>query len=97
METLKTSGYPRVNGLNMYYEIQGTGGMPLVLVHGGGSTIETSFGKLLPLLSGFSQVIALELQAHGRTNDRDAPNRLSRMQTMWRPCLNTLKWIKQTF
>src|SRR6201999_2202670 len=74
MENSKTSGYAPVNGLKMYYEIHGAGNtMPLVLIHGGGSTIETSFGKLLPLLSGQGKIIAVELQAHGHTSDRDAP------------------------
>ena len=73
MEKLKATGYAPVNGLDMYYEIHGSGTMPLVLIHGGGSTIETSFGNLLPLLSGCGKLIAVELQAHGRTNDRDAP------------------------
>jgi pimeloyl-ACP methyl ester carboxylesterase len=73
MENLKTSGYAPVNGLNMYYEIHGKGTMPLVLIHGGGSTIETSFGNMLPLLSGYGKIIAVELQVHGRTSDRDTP------------------------
>jgi pimeloyl-ACP methyl ester carboxylesterase len=65
-----TNGYASVNGLKMYYEVHGKGGIPLVLIHGGGSTIETSFGNILPYLASYGQVIALELQAHGRTNDR---------------------------
>lgn len=73
MEKLKKSGYAPVNGLNMYYEIHGDGTIPLVLIHGGGSTIETTFGNILPLLSGYGKVIAVELQAHGRTSDRDTP------------------------
>ncbi|HTH82465.1 MAG TPA: alpha/beta hydrolase [Mucilaginibacter sp.] len=73
METLKTSGYAPINGINMYYEIHGEGNIPLVLIHGGGSTIETSFAVLLPLLAADNQVIAVELQAHGRTSDRNAP------------------------
>jgi pimeloyl-ACP methyl ester carboxylesterase len=73
MEKLKSSGYAPVNGLNMYYEIYGDGDIPLLLIHGGGSTIETSFGTLIPLLSDCGKLIAVELQAHGRTNDRDAP------------------------
>jgi pimeloyl-ACP methyl ester carboxylesterase len=73
MENSKTSGYAPVNDLKMYYEVYGTGAVPLVLIHGGGSTIATSFGKLLPLLSGQAKVIAVELQAHGHTSDRDAP------------------------
>jgi len=65
------SGYAPVNGLKMYYEIHGEG-MPLVLIHGGGSTIQTSFSKILPLLAQQYKVIAVELQAHGHTNDRDS-------------------------
>jgi len=73
METLMTSGHAPVNGINMYYEIHGKGDMPLVLIHGGGSTIETSFGVLLPLLAATHKIVAVELQAHGRTSDRNAP------------------------
>ena len=65
------SGYAPVNGLKMYYEIHGEG-MPLVLIHGGGSTIQTSFSKILPLLAQQYKVIAVELQAHGHTNDRES-------------------------
>jgi len=68
----KDSGYASVNGLEMYYEIHGEG-MPLVLIHGGGSTIQTSFGKILPLLAQNYKVIAVELQAHGHTSDRNSP------------------------
>lgn len=71
METAAFSnGYSELNGLKMYYEIHGQG-TPLVLIHGGGSTIQTNFGKLIPLLAKNRQVIAVELQAHGRTSDRD--------------------------
>jgi pimeloyl-ACP methyl ester carboxylesterase len=73
MEKLQASGHAPVNGLEMYYEIHGNGAMPLVLIHGGGSTIETTFGNMLPLFSAYTKVIAVELQAHGRTSDRDAP------------------------
>lgn len=64
------NGYSEVNGLKMYYEIYGQG-EPLVLVHGGGSTIQTNFEKIIPLLAKNKKVIAVELQAHGRTNDRN--------------------------
>jgi pimeloyl-ACP methyl ester carboxylesterase len=73
MKNSKTTGYAPVNGLKMYYEIYGEGNTPLVLIHGGGSTIETTFGTMLPFLSGCGKLIAVELQAHGRTADRDAP------------------------
>ncbi len=65
------NGYSEVNGLKMYYEIHGQG-KPIVLIHGGGSTIQTNFDKIIPLLAKNRQVIAVELQAHGRTNDRNA-------------------------
>jgi len=64
------SGYSDVGGLKMYYEVYGQG-KPLVLIHGGGSTIETTFGRIIPLLAGQRQIIAVELQAHGHTGDRD--------------------------
>ncbi|NLR82527.1 alpha/beta fold hydrolase [Chitinophaga eiseniae] len=62
-------GYADVNGIKMYYEIYGEG-KPLVLLHGGGSTIQTTFGRVIPLLAQHRQLIAVELQAHGRTSDR---------------------------
>ncbi len=66
------SDYADVNGIKMYYEIYGSG-KPLVLIHGGGSTIQTTFGRILPVLAKTRMAIAVELQAHGRTSDRDAP------------------------
>lgn len=66
------TGHKSVNGLNMYYEINGEGA-PLVLVHGGGSTIGTTFAQVLPLFAKNHQVIAIELQAHGHTPDIDRP------------------------
>ena len=68
--TLKT-GYAPVNGLNLYYEIHGTG-EPLILLHGGLGATEM-FGGILPLLSNTRRVIAVDLQAHGRTADIDRP------------------------
>lgn len=62
--------YADVNGLKMYYEIHGSG-FPLVLIHGGGSTIGTTFGRILPELAKSYQVIAVEMQAHGHTRDID--------------------------
>ncbi len=70
-----TSGYASVNGLKMYYEIHGTdnGKPPLVLIHGGGSTITTTFGSVLPLFAQHRKVVAVELQGHGHTADSDRP------------------------
>jgi pimeloyl-ACP methyl ester carboxylesterase len=73
MNTNMTSGYKTVNGLDLYYEIHGSGS-PLVLIHGGGSTIQTNFAQVLPLFARNRQVIAMELQAHGHTADRGVPS-----------------------
>lgn len=67
-----SSGYASVNGLKMYYEIHGTG-IPLVLIHGGGSTIQTTFGRVLSYFAKTHKVIAVEIQAHGHTADIDRP------------------------
>jgi pimeloyl-ACP methyl ester carboxylesterase len=64
------SGYSEVNGLRMYYEIYGEG-KPLVLIHGGGSTIQVTFERIIPQLAKHRQIIAMDLQAHGRTKDRE--------------------------
>ena len=66
------SGYIPVNGLEMYYEIHGSG-RPLVLLHGNLSTIGTSFGKVLPRLASTRRIIAVEQQGHGHTADIDRP------------------------
>ncbi len=65
------SGYAPVNGLKMYYEIYGNG-EPLVLIHGGVGAIEM-FGANLTALAQTHKVIAVDLQAHGRTADIDRP------------------------
>jgi pimeloyl-ACP methyl ester carboxylesterase len=69
--TTTHTGYAPVNGLELYYEIHGSG-QPLILLHGGlgGSSM---FGQVLPMLAKTQQVIAVELQAHGHTADIDRP------------------------
>src|ERR1700733_469414 len=64
--------YAPVNGLDPYYEIRGSG-KPLVLLHGGLMTIDLTFGPLLEPLAAGRQVIAVELQGHGRTADTGRP------------------------
>jgi pimeloyl-ACP methyl ester carboxylesterase len=67
------TGYAPVNGLQMYYEIHGSGGTPLLLLHGGLFNIDLQFGQLIPGLAAARQVIATDFQGHGRTNDIDRP------------------------
>jgi pimeloyl-ACP methyl ester carboxylesterase len=72
-DNLKTVGaFSEVNGLKMYYEVHGEG-KPLVLIHGGGSTIYTTFGRIINQLAENHKVIAVELQAHGHTGYRNLP------------------------
>ncbi len=70
--TLKSSGYAPVNGLKIYYEIHGQG-KPLVLLHGSYMTIDMNYNAIIPLLAKSHQVIALEMQGHGRTADINRP------------------------
>lgn len=77
------SGFAPVNGIRMHYEIYGPPGappvdakaspVPLVLLHGGGSDIDVTFGRILPFFAAHRRVIGVDEQAHGRTTDRDAP------------------------
>ena len=63
--------YAEVNGIKLYYETHGAG-KPLILLHGGLGAIEM-FGPNLPALANGRQVIAVDLQGHGRTADIDRP------------------------
>ena len=72
-ETAPQTGYAPVNGLEMYYEIHGAGGVPLLLLHGGLFNIDLQFGGVIPALAATRQVIAADFQAHGRTGDIDRP------------------------
>jgi len=70
-ETIPETGYAPVNGLQMYYEIHGSG-EPLVLLHGAFGAIDL-WGPILTTLAENHQVIAVELQGHGHTADIDRP------------------------
>lgn len=71
-----THGYADNDGLRMYYEVHGrpVPGQPaLLLVPGGGSTIGTNFGELIPVLAEQRQVIAVEEEGHGHTQPTGRP------------------------
>ncbi|MCD2194109.1 alpha/beta hydrolase [Actinomycetospora endophytica] len=63
--------YAPVNGLSLYYEEHGSGGVPLLLVPGGHLTIDLNYDDVLPALSSRRRVVAVEQQGHGRTADVD--------------------------
>jgi len=71
MDGTSRGDYAEVNGLNMYYEVHGAG-RPLLLLHGAYMTID-AMGEVLARLAESRQVVAVELQAHGRTADIDRP------------------------
>ncbi len=62
------TGYAQANGVDIYWESRGSGGTPLVLVHGGYG-LASMFDGLAGELAADRQVIALELQGHGHTAD----------------------------
>jgi pimeloyl-ACP methyl ester carboxylesterase len=72
-----SGSYVTINGLDMYYEVLGVG-EPLVMCHGGMSTIG-DFQRIIPALAARRQVIALERQGHGHTADIDRPLRFDYM------------------
>ena len=60
--------YAEIHGIKMYYEVHGEG-RPVVLLHGGTSTIQTSFAEQISVLSRNHRVIAIEQMGHGHTGD----------------------------
>jgi pimeloyl-ACP methyl ester carboxylesterase len=70
-------GYASVNGLNIYYEIHGSG-QPLILLPGGFMTVE-AMGELVPQLAATRRIIGVELQGHGHTADIERPLRFELM------------------
>lgn len=60
-----------VNGMEMYYEVSGSGD-PLLVLHGAYMNIP-SMGALIPMLAETHTVYAIEMQGHGRTTDIDRP------------------------
>lgn len=60
--------YAEVHGLRMYYEVHGEG-RPVVLLHGGMTTIHFSFEAQIPALAQGHRVVAVEQMGHGHTAD----------------------------
>ena len=61
------TGYVRSGDLDLYYEVHGSGGTPLVVLQGSFCTVEICFGKMLPTLAAKRQVILIDQQGHGHT------------------------------
>src|SRR5262249_51287724 len=69
---MSDANFADVNGQHIFYSVHGAG-KPLILLHGGVNP--DSFGSNLAELAKGRQVIALHLQAHGRTPDTGRPLR----------------------
>lgn len=80
-EPAKT-GYARSGNLDLYYEVHGSGGTPLVVLQGSFCTVEICFGKMLPTLAANRQVILIDQQGHGRTLlGKNHPFTITQMKT----------------
>ena len=66
-----SGGYAEVNGIKLYHEIYGSG-EPVVLIHGGLTTIG-EMQEWVKQLAKTRRVIAVEMQGHGHTADTDRP------------------------
>jgi pimeloyl-ACP methyl ester carboxylesterase len=67
-----TTGYAPADGVDVWWERRGTGGTPLVLVHGGFG-VTGVFADIVDDLAVDREVVAIELQGHGHTRDVDRP------------------------
>jgi pimeloyl-ACP methyl ester carboxylesterase len=91
-----SADYASVNGLKMYYEVQGSG-RPLVLLHGGVCTIEVCVDKIRAPFAKTRKTIAIEQQGHGRTADIDRPLSYDQMAEDTAALLRQLKVTKADF
>src|SRR5436190_22649840 len=65
------TGHVEVNGVTYYYEVRGKG-EPLLVLHGGLFSIGM-FAPIMPILAENREVIAVDLQGHGRSTLGNRP------------------------
>lgn len=63
----KAGNYKHINGINLYYEIYGSG-KPLFLLHGNGGQIRSQ-GKRIAYFSQSFKIIAVDSRGHGKSVD----------------------------
>src|ERR1044072_5018070 len=85
---MKKQDYAPVNGLKMYYEIDGTGD-PLVYIH---PSLSFTGLNSFPLLLENHSIIAMDLQGHGRT--ADIPERPISLEQHAKDCVALLKHLE---
>jgi len=72
------SAHVTINGVSYHYEVRGTGGTPLVLLHGGLHNTRLD-APVAARLAEHRQVISVDLQGHGGTADVERPLRFETM------------------
>ena len=74
MEPL-SSGYARVNGIDLYYETYGCGALPetLVLLHGFSGTGRSHWHRQIPALCQRYRLVVPDLRGHGKSKCRNVP------------------------
>lgn len=63
----EAGNFKRINGINLYYEIYGTG-KPLIFLHGNGGSIRNQ-GIKIEYFKKYFQVIAIDSRGHGKSID----------------------------
>ncbi len=94
-QTLAEGRLAEVGDLRMYFEVFGAEneGPPLLLLHGGTSTIELSYARQISFFSEHRRVLAVEQMGHGRTADLpDRPFGYRQMADDTAKLLRQLQW-----
>jgi pimeloyl-ACP methyl ester carboxylesterase len=63
----EAGNFKKINGINLYYEIYGTG-RPLIFLHGNGGSIRSSRAKI-EYFKNYYKVIAIDSRGHGKSVD----------------------------
>ena len=64
---MEAGNFKKVNGINVYYEIYGTG-KPLIFLHGNGGSIKSASAKI-EYFKKYFKVIAIDSRGHGKSID----------------------------
>jgi pimeloyl-ACP methyl ester carboxylesterase len=68
----EAGNFKKINGINLYYEIYGTG-KPLIFLHGSGGSIRGARAKI-EYFKQYFKVIAIDSRAHGKSIDTTTTN-----------------------
>ncbi|MGZ3937791.1 MAG: alpha/beta fold hydrolase [Flavisolibacter sp.] len=74
----EAGNYKKVNGINLYYEIYGSG-KPLIFLHGSGGSIRGASARI-EYFKKYFKVIAVDSRAHGKSIDTTTKEYLGRVK-----------------